>query len=65
MTRGALIVLEGCDRAGKTTQGKMVVETLNKANKPAEFMRFPGLVFFIYISLNLVYFEDFFIKYFC
>ena len=42
MARGTLIVLEGCDRAGKTTQGKMIVETLKNEGKEAVFMRFPG-----------------------
>lgn len=40
--RGALIVLEGCDRTGKTTQAEMLVESLKKDGKPAIFMRFPG-----------------------
>jgi len=39
--RGALIVLEGCDRTGKTTQAQMLIETLKKQGKSAEFMRFP------------------------
>ena len=39
--RGALIVFEGCDRSGKTTQVTKLVERLNKAGKPAVMMRFP------------------------
>ncbi|XP_042234814.1 thymidylate kinase-like isoform X2 [Homarus americanus] len=39
--RGALIVMEGCDRTGKTTQAKMLVKSLNKLGKPTIFMRFP------------------------
>lgn len=39
--RGALIVLEGCDRTGKTTQAQMLIDTLKKQDKKAEFMRFP------------------------
>jgi len=39
--RGALIVLEGCDRTGKTTQAQMLIDTLKKQGKSAEFMRFP------------------------
>ncbi|XP_001652904.2 thymidylate kinase [Aedes aegypti] len=39
--RGALIVLEGCDRAGKTTQCKRIVESLNSAGHKAKFMNFP------------------------
>lgn len=39
--RGALVVLEGVDRAGKTTQGKKLVEALEQNGRPAEMMRFP------------------------
>jgi len=39
--RGALIVFEGCDRSGKTTQVKRLVETLNKRGCSTEMMRFP------------------------
>ncbi|TMS20396.1 thymidylate kinase [Larimichthys crocea] len=39
--RGALIVLEGVDRAGKTTQCKKLFEALQRSGKPAEMMRFP------------------------
>ncbi|XP_018013107.1 thymidylate kinase [Hyalella azteca] len=39
--RGALIVLEGCDRVGKTTQAKLLVESLKNNGKPAQLMNFP------------------------
>ena len=39
--RGALIVLEGCDRTGKTTQAKMLIDSLKSQGKSVEFMRFP------------------------
>ncbi|XP_069007013.1 thymidylate kinase [Embiotoca jacksoni] len=39
--RGALIVLEGVDKAGKTTQCKKVVQALQQSGRPAEMMRFP------------------------
>ncbi|XP_063056388.1 thymidylate kinase [Engraulis encrasicolus] len=39
--RGALIVLEGVDRAGKTTQCKKLVQALQQSGRPAEMMRFP------------------------
>lgn len=42
MVRGALIVFEGCDRSGKTTQCKKLVDALNSENIPASFMNFPG-----------------------
>lgn len=40
-SRGALIVLEGLDRVGKSTQCFQVVEKLNKMGKRAEAWRFP------------------------
>nr|XP_061790743.1 thymidylate kinase-like isoform X3 [Nerophis lumbriciformis] len=39
--RGALIVLEGVDKAGKTTQCKKLVQALQQIGHPAEMMRFP------------------------
>ncbi|KAG6801926.1 thymidylate kinase isoform X1 [Apis mellifera caucasica] len=40
--RGALIVLEGCDRAGKSTQAKMLITALNNLNIPVELHSFPN-----------------------
>ncbi|NXY52190.1 KTHY kinase, partial [Ceuthmochares aereus] len=40
--RGALIVLEGVDRAGKSTQGRRLVEALRDGGHRAELLRFPG-----------------------
>ena len=42
LKRGALIVFEGCDRSGKTTQCQKVLEWLKSSNHQAHFMRFPG-----------------------
>lgn len=39
--RGALLVLEGCDRAGKSTQVKKLVQELNSRGIKAEARRFP------------------------
>lgn len=39
--RGALIVLEGCDRSGKTTQCAKLVEALNSMKIPAKKISFP------------------------
>ncbi|KAL6108466.1 dtymk [Pungitius sinensis] len=39
--RGALIVLEGVDKAGKTTQCTRLVHALQQSGRPAEMMRFP------------------------
>ena len=40
--RGALIVLEGCDRAGKTTQCLKLVEKLKSQNVDIKYMNFPN-----------------------
>ena len=40
--RGALIVLEGADHSGKSTQVKKLVEGLNKAGHTAQALGFPG-----------------------
>ena len=42
MSRGALIVFEGCDRVGKSTQCKKLVEALTNAGVKNKVMRFPG-----------------------
>ncbi|XP_056235120.1 thymidylate kinase [Seriola aureovittata] len=39
--RGALIVLEGVDKAGKTTQCKKLVQALQQSGQSVEMMRFP------------------------
>lgn len=40
--RGALIVFEGCDRAGKSTQSKKLLENLQQMNIQADSFTFPG-----------------------
>jgi len=41
LQRGSLIVFEGCDRSGKTTQVKRLVDNLNKEGIESKMMRFP------------------------
>ncbi|CAG9763506.1 unnamed protein product [Ceutorhynchus assimilis] len=41
LKRGALIVIEGVDRSGKSTQCKKLVESLRNKNLKAELMNFP------------------------
>ncbi|XP_013788775.1 thymidylate kinase-like [Limulus polyphemus] len=41
LRRGALIVFEGCDRAGKTTQCHKLVEVLKREGHRVELMKFP------------------------
>ena len=40
--RGALVVLEGCDRTGKSTQTQKLVQCLQSSGKNVELLRFPG-----------------------
>jgi len=42
LKRGALVVLEGCDRSGKSTQCRMLKDTLTKQGVNVELFRFPG-----------------------
>ncbi|XP_055702788.1 uncharacterized protein LOC129801591 [Phlebotomus papatasi] len=39
--RGAFIVLEGCDRSGKSTQSQKLVEKLKETGVDAKLMKFP------------------------
>jgi dTMP kinase len=41
-TRGALVVFEGVDRSGKSTQAQFLVDTLNGMGRPAQRMTFPN-----------------------
>ena len=41
-SRGVLIVFEGCDRVGKSTQCWKLVEALNAGGTQARLMKFPG-----------------------
>lgn len=43
LRRGALIVFEGCDRVGKTTQIQKLAETLIKNEKKVKVFKFPGI----------------------
>ncbi|XP_063896718.1 thymidylate kinase [Helicoverpa armigera] len=42
MKRGALIVIEGVDRTGKSTQARTLVENLKNKNIQAEYTNFPA-----------------------
>uniref|UniRef100_A0A182PQ90 Thymidylate kinase n=1 Tax=Anopheles epiroticus TaxID=199890 RepID=A0A182PQ90_9DIPT len=39
--RGVFVVLEGCDRTGKTTQCKALVDMLTAAQMPVKYFNFP------------------------
>lgn len=46
-TRGRLIVFEGLDRSGKSTQSKILTDRiLNEIGRKVESIRFPGLSVF-------------------
>ena len=42
-SRGALIVLEGLDRAGKSTQCEQLCAALDKEGRNTKRIRFPGM----------------------
>ena len=42
MGRGALIIFEGGDRSGKSTQSRLLVNALSKCNLQSKAMHFPG-----------------------
>lgn len=42
--RGLLVVFEGLDRSGKSTQARKLIESLTSQGHKAKFMRFPGML---------------------
>ncbi len=52
VARGALIVLEGLDRSGKTTQVKLLEQRFVELGRKVKVMRFPGepFIFFLHSS---------------
>lgn len=42
--RGALIVLEGCDRSGKSTQCELLVRSLAESGVNVKSIRCPGKI---------------------
>lgn len=49
--RGAFIVIEGLDRAGKTTQVKRLCDALYASGRNVKRLRFPGMPPFEFLSL--------------
>ena len=47
--RGALIVFEGCDRVGKSTQCRKLQEALENAGIEAKLMAFPSIRLFVFL----------------
>lgn len=50
--RGAFVVIEGLDRAGKTTQVKKLCDALHASGKNIKSIRFPGKFVAIYRFKN-------------
>ena len=50
VARGALVVLEGLDRSGKTTQVKLLEQRFVELGRKVKVMRFPGM----YIDTALI-----------
>ncbi|KAI9847941.1 MAG: Thymidylate kinase [Sclerophora amabilis] len=44
-SRGTLVVVEGLDKAGKSTQCARLVKNLENLGKPVRHLRFPGCVY--------------------
>jgi dTMP kinase len=52
--RGALIILEGLDRSGKTTQVKLLEQRFVELGKKVKVMRFPGMLFLYSLTSAVV-----------
>lgn len=55
MTRGSLIVFEGLDRAGKSTQCQMLADALQRDGLKVKHMRFPGTFTWVRTYRTLVF----------
>ena len=42
-SRGALVVIEGIDRSGKSTQCEKLVQSLKNAGHQVKGLKFPGI----------------------
>lgn len=56
VARGALVVLEGLDRSGKTTQVKLLEQRFVELGRRVKVVRFPGGCAWLDIRLRLVWF---------
>lgn len=59
LRRGALVILEGCDRSGKTTQAGMLVDALNAKNVPAKLLKFPSASLSLYTYFTYLHIHTF------
>lgn len=50
--RGLLIVLEGLDRSGKTTQARLLFEHFKRLGLDTRIQCFPGLCFQIFLLIG-------------
>jgi dTMP kinase len=53
VSRGALVVLEGLDRSGKTTQVKLLEQRFVELGRKVKVMRFPGTLWFVHFWVSL------------
>ena len=51
--RGALVVFEGCDRSGKTTQIQKLVNRLNEEGTPAKYVLISNKNLFYFLKVFL------------
>lgn len=65
-SRGLFICIEGCDRAGKSTQSKLLVQHIKSLGRTVEQFRFPGNIYTEYVSIfsinKLHYIKETFLK---
>ena len=53
MSRGALVIVEGLDRSGKSTQCRLLGQRLNELGHKTKLLRFPGLLKFCLFFVRL------------
>lgn len=50
-SRGALIVVEGLDRAGKTSQCQLLLQVLEQRGYQVKYIKFPGNTTLLTVSV--------------
>jgi dTMP kinase len=54
VARGALVVLEGLDRSGKTTQVKLLEQRFVELGRKVKVVRFPGMYCTLHASMYIL-----------
>ena len=52
--RGSLVVFEGCDHSGKTTQCSKLIKALEDCNEKVQSFKFPGIKKQNYLGKKIV-----------